>query len=60
MTWRGVSEGMQIYGGMGYMKSQPFDVALRDVRILQIFEGTNEILRLFIALMGISSKFLFR
>jgi len=53
MVWRGVSEGMQIYGGMGYMKSQPFDVALRDVRILQIFEGTNEILRLFIALMGV-------
>jgi len=51
--WRGVSETLQIMGGMGYMRTYPFERFLRDCRILMIFEGTNEILRLFIALMGV-------
>ena len=39
-------------GGMGFMKDQPYEQGLRDARILSIFEGTNEILRLLVALEG--------
>ncbi|NXA33456.1 ACAD9 dehydrogenase, partial [Eudromia elegans] len=51
-AWRCVSEALQILGGLGYMKDYPYERYLRDSRILLIFEGTNEILRLYIALTG--------
>lgn len=51
--WNAVSECLQILGGMGYMKNFPFERYLRDSRIMLIFEGTNEILRMFIALAGL-------
>lgn len=50
--WRSVNETMQIAGGIGYSKDYPYEQALRDARINLIFEGTNEILRAFIALSG--------
>lgn len=52
-AWQCVSEALQILGGSGYMKDYPYERMLRDARILLIFEGTNEILRLFIALTGL-------
>ncbi|XP_059143103.1 complex I assembly factor ACAD9, mitochondrial-like [Physella acuta] len=51
--WTCVSECLQVMGGLGYMKDYPFERYLRDARIMQIFEGTNEILRLFVALNGV-------
>ncbi|XP_032049756.1 complex I assembly factor ACAD9, mitochondrial [Aythya fuligula] len=51
-AWACVSEALQILGGLGYMKDYPYERFLRDTRILLIFEGTNEILRLYIALTG--------
>lgn len=48
--WTSINEILQIFGGLGYMKDYPYERYLRDARILQIFEGTNEILRLFISL----------
>ncbi|XP_040215291.1 complex I assembly factor ACAD9, mitochondrial [Rana temporaria] len=49
-AWECVSEALQILGGLGYMKDYPYERYLRDSRILLIFEGTNEILRMYIAL----------
>jgi acyl-CoA dehydrogenase family protein 9 len=50
--WRVVNEALQIAAGIGYMASYPYERLLRDARINLIFEGTNEILRAFIALSG--------
>lgn len=48
--WRTVDEALQIAGGNGYMCEYPYERVLRDARINRVFEGTNDILRLFIAL----------
>ncbi|XP_019360162.1 PREDICTED: acyl-CoA dehydrogenase family member 9, mitochondrial [Gavialis gangeticus] len=50
--WMCVSEALQIFGALGYMKDYPYERYLRDSRILLIFEGTNEVLRPYIALTG--------
>jgi acyl-CoA dehydrogenase family protein 9 len=52
-TWRAADDALQIAGGRGYMREWPFERYLRDARINRIFEGTNEVLRAFIALAGI-------
>ncbi len=46
-------EALQIAGGNGFMREFPYEQITRDTRILSIFEGTNEILRLYIALSGL-------
>lgn len=48
--WRTVDEGLQTAAGNGFMREYPYERVMRDARINRIFEGTNEILRLFIAL----------
>ncbi len=51
-SWRVVNEALQIAAGIGYMQDYPYERLLRDARINMIFEGTNEILRCFVALSG--------
>lgn len=48
--WRTVDEALQTAAGNGYMREYPYERVMRDARINRIFEGTNDILRLFIAL----------
>ncbi len=49
---RVANEAALIAGGLGYMSSEPYERMLRDARVNLVFEGTNEILRCFIALSG--------
>ncbi|XP_069694617.1 complex I assembly factor ACAD9, mitochondrial-like isoform X2 [Periplaneta americana] len=51
--WKGVNECLQLLGVMGYMTGHPYERMLRDCRMTMTFEGTNELLRLFISLLGI-------
>src|SRR5580700_2651670 len=50
---RSAYEALQIAAGSGYMRDSPYEQITRDCRILTIFEGTNEVLRLYIALSGL-------
>ncbi len=49
VTMRAAIEGIQILGGYGYSKEYPMERHMRDAKICQIYEGTNEIMRLVIA-----------
>ena len=51
--WRVANEALQIAGGNGFMREFPYERMVRDSRINMIFEGTNEVLRLYIALSGL-------
>ncbi|MGH7485439.1 MAG: acyl-CoA dehydrogenase family protein, partial [bacterium] len=55
MVWRAADEMVQLAGGRGYVKPYPYERILRDSRINRIFEGANEVLRLFIALNGVQA-----
>jgi acyl-CoA dehydrogenase family member 9 len=52
--WRAADEALQVAGGNGFMREYPYERVVRDCRINRIFEGTNEVLRLFIALSAMN------
>jgi alkylation response protein AidB-like acyl-CoA dehydrogenase len=50
--WYAANRALQLAGGAGYMRDQPYEKFLRDIRIFPIFEGSNDVMRAFIALAG--------
>ncbi|HYU60043.1 MAG TPA: acyl-CoA dehydrogenase family protein [Solirubrobacterales bacterium] len=51
--WYAANRALQLKGGAGYMRDEPYEKVLRDIRIFPIFEGANDVLRAFVALSGI-------
>jgi acyl-CoA dehydrogenase family protein 9 len=52
VLWNGVYETLQVFGGQGYFSNEPYERMMRDARINTIGEGANEVLKAFIALVG--------
>ena len=50
--WYAANRALQLKGGAGYMRDEPYEKILRDIRIFPIFEGANDVMRAFIALSG--------
>jgi butyryl-CoA dehydrogenase len=50
MAMKVATDAVQILGGVGYMRDYPVEKMMRDAKIMQIYEGTNEILRMAIAI----------
>ena len=50
--WYAANRALQLKGGEGYMRDQPYEKLLRDIRIFPIFEGANDVMRAFVALSG--------
>ena len=48
------NEALQLHGGYGYLKDFPLERIVRDLRVHQILEGTNEIMRMIIARQELS------
>eukprot|EP00004_Rigifila_ramosa_P011169 TRINITY_DN2362_c0_g1_i1.p1 TRINITY_DN2362_c0_g1~~TRINITY_DN2362_c0_g1_i1.p1 ORF type:complete len:148 (-),score=23.86 TRINITY_DN2362_c0_g1_i1:20-463(-) len=44
-----VNDGLQLFGGYGYLNDYPIERYLRDLRVHQILEGTNQVMQLIIA-----------
>lgn len=49
IAMRVAEDAIQLFGGYGYSREYPVEKLLRDAKIFQIFEGTNEILRIVVA-----------
>ena len=49
MATQACLHGIQICGGYGYTKDMPIERLMRDAKLLQIYEGTNQIQRMVIA-----------
>jgi acyl-CoA dehydrogenase family protein 9 len=55
MLGRVAHHAMQVAAGCGYRRDYPYERLLRDSRAFQIFPGTNEVLRCYIALLGLAA-----
>ena len=49
VAMRVTTDAVQVMGGMGYIRECPVERMMRDAKILQIFEGTNQLMRVLVA-----------
>ena len=52
VVWEIINDTIQLYGGKGYFTDEPFERMMRDARINTIGEGANDVLKVFIAAVG--------
>ncbi len=52
VLWRIINDTIQIFGGKAYFTDEPYERMMRDARINMIGEGANDVLRAFVALVG--------
>jgi acyl-CoA dehydrogenase family protein 9 len=52
-VWYQANRAMQLKGGAGYMRDEPYEQIMRDIRIFPIFEGANDVLRSYVALSAL-------
>jgi acyl-CoA dehydrogenase family protein 9 len=52
-VWYQANRAMQLKGGAGYMRDEPYEQVMRDIRIFPIFEGANDVLRSYVALSAL-------
>src|SRR4051794_5503676 len=52
-VWYQANRAMQLAGGQGYMRTEPYEQIMRDIRIFPIFEGANDVLRSYVALTAL-------
>lgn len=55
-AWHVCDEAIQLHGGMGFMRETGLERVLRDLRIFRIFEGSNPVMKLFVALTGMQVR----
>lgn len=53
--WTALNHAFQLHGGEAYMDAHPLAKALRDFRIFPIFEGSNDVMRAYVALNGLKA-----
>jgi len=49
LSFNVANNALQLFGGYGYLKDFPLERHVRDARVHQILEGTNEVMRMIVA-----------
>jgi acyl-CoA dehydrogenase family protein 9 len=52
-VWYQANRAMQLKGGAGFLRTEPYEQIMRDIRIFPIFEGANDVLRSYVALSAL-------
>jgi len=53
LLWYAANRAFQLAGGQAYLRDEPYEKILRDIRVFPIFEGANDVMRMFVALSGL-------